>query len=1839
MDKLTYNQQMENSLNSKHPVLLFPVRLETRYVHTGSIYSPLEEALNETLIQVNIAGNNILTPFKPSEIFNAGTTVIDRIETIARELETLEKAQFAAPAFYKISLLDSRLSSFATKSIQLLGDAHAAMRANQAAIDRQVAESGQFVRLRQDPEAPALPYVLNKRLEKAAGEISEAVSHPEDIDLLSATALLQRQKKLLELLAGYRSAIAGLHSVNAEDQRALKARNQRLLSLARAWNAATEPAITKYESAAELLNQKFAGAKDRVAGFQTAYVEPAGFGNLSAVWKKIDRYKTETEAVLTTGKPATGTPATLVQEMEALKMLGNSLESVEVQSLDPVVLQDLALALAAGHQQTQDASAQGAAGHSRNNALFTLLQAQVAQLEQAMHWDDCGDGAGISEQTWENLKRLKIQLEAALADVDDLQANDTEALHEALLQLTEAAADILEELNGLSIINCADCPGLEATVQHLPAALAQCIPRLEMLLSELKRQEGLANELLDQIKNQIHALSEKYLTDRFAFLKQLQDLQFLLDTLHSAGTHQPTTLVLDQVAQINEKMGSLLLEIPGLERLPAGQIYQAAAASGAVDAIALYEELLHDRQGRLDSLCSDIDFYIDQLNKCLDKQPSNCNSALAPVLQPEIEFLIEKIKQSEAQLNHCGGAETAFILSVQEYITKTVSSILIHIARQHLLDEKDVEQIRQLISQLTEALHSCKDKIMSAEKAESRAFKKWKEIRQLLIKKNAELEQLMQIEQKAPDWFLVLKTHTTLRLYSQAPALFSMETRLSFSGQLMRTGQVYERQLEGIRNLPQNQKPTLLRELNAALNALKTAPDNLPDSYPRTAATLETLAGQLGQFRFPEIRENGQAEAETDTSAVLKNIIDAQEALLRLRLCNRNYIAIQQAAAVLARQFTLLKQVLSTYKPRTGSSLAQVQSALERLLAHYREWERPNKSFLQQAGQSAQNLWENRQILLRTGTSLIDRLVSMPVSEAAQEETPPPGNQSGSRGKRASKDIKLPVWSYQIIPGLWELWIRIFPDEIAIDYHDPAFTSDELEAGKVYWRTIWDEPDGPALQEVKMGLWRSLVLRFGEQRAAYIIRTLEPTETIPQDNPIDAQAKTGGPPVTQVVTQLVFPEVSIKETAWSKAPVSYVMPDRFVFALYETEDSAPDLHFGADTVPDVLVAGIDPSDDDALEEAPNGELRVGPELKWTVDFSDAVAKGMAIQIKLSGPDQAFAKIVALGLKTRTVKNADLIEHSRALLEKLFTGHHYAPGGMAFVPPGTPTNNTSDGDAAYSMFNEDSASFQTELTGDTFTLAADKAQKADGQVLAEALGLDPALFQHMHQAGGFSSRNAGVMNYCLWQTTLGYFLEEMFAFYQTGDHLFNTLTYDKVDNKDLLQNLDAIRDYMATHVTGRGALPSIRVGDQPYGFLPIGVYHQSEYRYLDPMYATEPTLLERPFFDESGDESGLMNAFISGYGGLFNWNDQFSATFCRNLLNVLLGMKAKWLQAARQIQTVDDPLGADEAADPTTKQQIANDRFMRILGLHAHAQTYDNRYSVGTDDAALKNQIFPDNGFTETQLLGYKGLFFTVPQNYWMTVLDWNWARNFTINGTNTQFNDNAGYLTIAHLRHLDFPIDKPNTMQGFTVDALKASEKRLLSKISETSSQNYIDWLVQSPIKSVLKATIEGSMPSKSLLYLLLSNSYLNYAWDAGMRIYSNLGNTGSGVALRENVFARLPRLLFPTWSFVGSTWSQVKSYVDGLYPDQEKQRLAADVLNFVIDSQKLYGNTNTLLSFQINAAHKLGCQHQNDTDTTSNLTNYWGTRPFPILPLEMRWIENRIMRLLPIGIRVSCRP
>ena len=407
--------------------------------------------------------------------------------------------------------------------------------------------------------------------------------------------------------------------------------------------------------------------------------------------------------------------------------------------------------------------------------------------------------------------------------------------------------------------------------------------------------------------------------------------------------------------------------------------------------------------------------------------------------------------------------------------------------------------------------------------------------------------------------------------------------------------------------------------------------------------------------------------------------------------------------------------------------------------------------------------------------------------------------------------------SIPVIEDAEELWIRIFPDDIAIHTHEDQLTENEIIAAKTFWTHIWYAGDDESL---RLGAWRGLVSGRGTQRAAWIARQMEPT------NPGDKSATVVDPDDSLPIDP-VFPSLTSKEGSWSQAPHSRVLPDRFVARLYSGSSHREVV---GEKVPDNLQLGLDPlaAEDELTSE--DGIIEMSEKLLWLKDFEEAEKVGMAIRVPLLSTDSRFGfdKLFVLGIKT----SADETE-GKSLLEELFDNHHYTHGGLSLVPQGTPTNNTEEAKSGYTAFNNDEEFlFDLELNEDSFSPTTEDREKTDGQHLADALGISYDVFQHINNASGKDIKETMCMNTALWPTTLGYYLSQLMHPVFSDTDIINT------------------RKHFNKYVLGRGKVPSIRVDNQPYGILPTTAFSKWQYSsgsrndtFLDNMFKNVLTKME------------------------------------------------------------------------------------------------------------------------------------------------------------------------------------------------------------------------------------------------------------------------------------------------------------------------------------------------------------------------------------------------------------
>ena len=381
------------------------------------------------------------------------------------------------------------------------------------------------------------------------------------------------------------------------------------------------------------------------------------------------------------------------------------------------------------------------------------------------------------------------------------------------------------------------------------------------------------------------------------------------------------------------------------------------------------------------------------------------------------------------------------------------------------------------------------------------------------------------------------------------------------------------------------------------------------------------------------------------------------------------------------------------------------------------------------------------------------------------------------------------------VPDSKELWVRIYPDDIFVNAHEPHLTPEERIDGEAFWKKWWtihsenenaleDEHQADDLLEKPLfTAWSFLHRKYHHTRAAWIFRTTMPKNYSPTAS-IDYKNSTPDFSTKNII---------VKSEDWTEPILSWVMPDKFVVTLKQGDFTQ---HFEGNKIPFPLKLSPSPKEDASLDE-----------IKWVEDFEAAEKIGMAIRISLTENDFStnipFEKLIVAGIKTSVKAKNDGGLGGKEMLESLLENHRYKGEGMAFLPQGTATNNFEKVRSGFTAEGlPEQEVFKLETGQPLFEDETNWKTKKDGKYLVNALGVDASIFQHIHKSGSKDIAHSFAMNKLLWSATMGYHLKQFFQ------------------PMISLADIEKTKDFFFDHVSARGLLPVFRVNQQPYGILPI-----------------------------------------------------------------------------------------------------------------------------------------------------------------------------------------------------------------------------------------------------------------------------------------------------------------------------------------------------------------------------------------------------------------------------------
>jgi hypothetical protein len=277
----------------------------------------------------------------------------------------------------------------------------------------------------------------------------------------------------------------------------------------------------------------------------------------------------------------------------------------------------------------------------------------------------------------------------------------------------------------------------------------------------------------------------------------------------------------------------------------------------------------------------------------------------------------------------------------------------------------------------------------------------------------------------------------------------------------------------------------------------------------------------------------------------------------------------------------------------------------------------------------------------------------------------------------------------------------------------------------------------------------------------------------------------------------IFPEPVHVDAGDDGQPArAALLPHRWVAVGYHGSD----LLFAevSRVVADNLVTSLDPGD--ASWQVQASGLKVSPALAWMFDYDRAVDVGMAMTIPLGDGDRLLAEIstlLVLGVDSSMTADEAATELARVI------DAHARHAGFAFVPQGTPTNNTAGVPAGWTRAEREYADLADPPARAPIPVQNPGTNAAR---FSSALGLGRPNAADRVAFGDDPERpRSRAMNTVLYQALFGRFVTSVLS---VGGET------------QPAQVTQAWRRWLVEHVTGGAPLPTVRVGSQPYGILPV-----------------------------------------------------------------------------------------------------------------------------------------------------------------------------------------------------------------------------------------------------------------------------------------------------------------------------------------------------------------------------------------------------------------------------------
>ena len=389
----------------------------------------------------------------------------------------------------------------------------------------------------------------------------------------------------------------------------------------------------------------------------------------------------------------------------------------------------------------------------------------------------------------------------------------------------------------------------------------------------------------------------------------------------------------------------------------------------------------------------------------------------------------------------------------------------------------------------------------------------------------------------------------------------------------------------------------------------------------------------------------------------------------------------------------------------------------------------------------------------------------------------------------------------QVVPGAMPvLRVRVYPDDISVARLGAAsVTASETAAGQRFW-SRHGATDVAAAPHDRQAAWEVFTREVGVERARHVALATRPGSPAPD----------GAATVDTTTFAWLLPD------AW--VVIGHSGDQRVLSGYVPVPEQK--LPVGLPDLDPELGPAFDPEDPYLIAD---------PALRWLTDFGQAQRQGMALTVDLISPEAALSgqhpAWLAAGLDTLVVfgvrGRAAADPQAEATALAALIDAHAADGDAGFLPIGTPTNNlpgTRSGwtsqPAAFTDYESVVGGAKAEKTAATGVDALRGLPgTTSGTALAAACGLAPHTFANLSHGSDSGLSHARQMATALYPVVLG---EAIRTLQLPADPAL--LSADLVAESVTVSQFTA--EHFADYVRGRGPLPALRIGRQPYGVLPV-----------------------------------------------------------------------------------------------------------------------------------------------------------------------------------------------------------------------------------------------------------------------------------------------------------------------------------------------------------------------------------------------------------------------------------